>query len=419
MKARNILFAAALAALTLLSAGCKKQQQWRPEPGTLIRFRAESAPASQDAETKTSYSGAYFSVSGTRFERIDWVEGDMISIGYISAGGEDGFCVDKDHYKITSASVSSDAAYKSLATLAPVSGLYGAGGEGWGGNGLRWRNNTAHRFFATYPAVDFEDEEFRFEKNAAGDDIVVQVPYYYPPVQKVTNSGTKTVVFAGEDGNIELQSTVYAPDMKYAYMFANPADFYYGTTGSYFVPTESTINFAFYPHFTAFEFTAAAKEGDSFPLKGFVLSCADTERTDILSGMIYYTKVDGEENSWDNISKAGATSNTITVDFQEEITLTDSNPITFTVIARDNVDGYTYLRNLTLTFKVEIGGVTVNRSLKLSQYVDDGNGGTELVPMSFGKQLKHRIYGLRIPKDLIPDGWFEATDAGGYINQDW
>ena len=391
MKASRIISAAALAALVILGAGCKKSQ-WRPVAGELIQFRAVSAPE-KALDSKTVYSGEFFRVgegeNAPRFERIDWVEGDMITIAYLSHTQGTNFKIASDDYKITGVSDNGDQA--SYATIAPTGGPYGTEGEGWGGNGLTWQDNETHMFYACYPGVA-KDSDYTFKME--GGEIVATVPFDYPAVQVVTPSATN--------------ANVYLPDMTYAAMLYSQA----GDGISLPSGGDKVINLSFSPHFTAFEFQVAAKEGDSFTLKSFTLSSASEN----IAGRFLWTlgddgeddgddDDDDDDDDWYDAPVEGTVSKTVSVDFSSfNITLTDSQPITFTVFTRGEEDW----KDLTITFVIENGeGTTINRSLKLA---DAGKN-----YLRFRHHLKHRIYGLQIPLGLeLGTLWFETDGAGSY-----
>ena len=402
MKARVILIAAALTALTLLSAGCKKHSYWRPEAGKQIQFRATSDASHMTADTKTAYSGEYYTVGESKYERIDWVDGDMITIGYVSFGGNDGFHADADHYRITD--VTTDGRF-SKAKLSPVSGPYGVDGEGWGGNGLKWRDNTHHRFFATYPSVDLNGEHFKFD--IENNDLVVNVPYYYPETQPIKSTSTELITFDGEDN---VEATVFHPDMSYAYLFCNPAD-YYGTLGTdeEYLATGETIDLPFVPHFTAFEISAAAKEGDSFRLNSASIISGDTSRP--MTGMYIFQKVEpreGESERWDDLPLEGAVSQKAKINFTD-LDVDEDSPVVFTFLAC-SWNGFTKLvLSFNITFEdAEHVEHTVNRSIRLSYaYNSESNW------LWFSSSRKHRILNLRIPVEANAV-WFDGVSAGEF-----
>ncbi len=401
MKARITIIAAALSALMLLSAGCKKHSFFRIVPGEQIHFRAKSQPSTGDPGSRSVYSGQYFSVDGyaNQFERIDWEEGDMISIGYVSFGGPDGLCVEYDHYRLKD--ITSDGKSSFANTIEPTGGPMGL-------NGLNWRNNTHHRFLATHPAVDGDDDDFVF--GVVENEFTVKVPYRYPKTQIPLGTEEKTITFCGEDAT----ATVYKPDMSYAYQFCNPFDFYssrdlldekYTPADGMYLESGATINLPFEPHFTAFEFTAAAKEGDSFTLNSVTLTSSDEARP-LTGTYIFQLFNDEEDNSeyWTDVPKEGEVSYQAIINFTD-LTLSDENPIVFTYILNAKQD----FTNLTITFNITSNDVTFNRSLKL-QYANQ-----EWI--SFNGTLKHRITNLRVPVSIeLGTLWYASDGAGNYLD---
>ena len=383
MKAKAMQ-AAALAALVILGAGCKKLS-WRPVAGEQIHFRAVS-DFGKDPESKTAYSGEYFSVEGyqNKFERIDWVEGDDITIAYLSHTQGTNFIIASDDYKITG--VSNNNALESYATIAPTGGRYG-------GNGLKWQDNETHQFYACYPGVS-KDSDYAFE--LGGEGIVAKVPFDYPATQVLTRS--------------ESDENVFLADMKYAAMLHSDEEGISLPSGR-----EKVINLSFSPHFTAFEFQAAAKEGDSFTLNSFTLSSENT----FITGRFLWSMDPDDNNEWHDFAKEDATYKTASVDFTalnegDPLPLTDVQPITFTVLVccPDVAGGSSYLEDLTIIFNINKDGEPVNRKLKLAN-----NYGTYL---SFRHNVKHRIKGLRIPLEIGPGSlWFEGVDAGSYTDFPW
>ena len=399
MKASKIMISAALAALLLLSAGCKKHSFWQVRTGEQIQFAARSNISAGD-QTKVVYNdnnGEYFSVAtsdGTlKYEALDWVEGDDMTIGYIYVNAAGLGAEYSDYVVDPSTFIPASTSPVSKTKITPAAG-----------NGLKWQEGNVHQFYATSPAVP-ESDEFWFRPNAAGNNIDSQVPYYYPQTLDASNSEDMTV---GADGR------TFTENMKYAYLNS--------FEGGHAAPDASgTVTITLGPHFTAFEISACADGTADIPLKGFRLSSGD----DQLSGTFYlkYTIVDDDPSTdeneahtfWDNIPKENETSNAIYVDFSQiegGISLKPDTPVKFTVFAR----GGWYLDKITIGFDIEKDGATVNRSLKLQKRDSETS---PFYWMGFSSNKKHRIYGLKVPLSLTDDGWFEATDAGGYVNQDW
>ena len=400
MKARITIIAAALSALMLLSAGCKKHSFFRIVPGEQIHFRAKSQPSGDNTGTRSVYSGQEFTVEGTTYERIDWEEGDMISIGYVSFGGPDSLCVEYDHYRLKNITSSGKSSFAN--TIEPTGGPMGL-------NGLNWRNNTHHRFLATHPAVDGDDDDFVF--GVVENEFTVKVPYRYPETQVPVGTEEKTITFCGE----EATATVYKPDMSYAYQFCNPFDFYsreglldekYSPADGMYLESGATINLPFEPHFTAFEFTAAAKEGDSFTLNSVTLSSSDEDRP--LTGTYIFQRIEDEDHPdgerWTDVPKDGAVSYQARINFTD-LTLSGDTPIVFTYLLNSC---YSFSM-LTITFNITKDDVTFNRSLKLKDASDNW--------LWFSHNLKHRIKNLRVPVSIeLGSLWYASDGAGNYLN---
>lgn len=390
----------AITALVILGSGCKKSSFWRIRPGEQIHFVAKSQPTGGNAGTRTVYSGQDFVVDGDTYERIDWVDGDMITVGYVSYGGKDGLCAEYDHYRLSD--VYSDGKSSYAGTIQPAGG-------GTGANGLNWKDNTHHRFFASYPNVDSTDEDFIF--GLVSNELTIKVPYKYPEIQVPVGTEEKTIVFCGE----EVTATVYKPDMSYAYMFCNPFDYYsregvldekYTPADGAFLEKEATINLPFEPHFTAFEFSAAAKTGESFQLNSVTLSSADEDRP--LTGTYIFQRVEYEEDGvtrerWTDVPKEGEISYQARINFTN-LTLDDANPIVFTYF----LNSWYSFTMLTITFNITKDGTTVNRSLKL-KYANDNW-------VWFSYSMKHRIKNLQVPFRIeLGSLWFDSDEAGNYL----
>ena len=227
MKVRSIVMVAALAALTILSAGCKKHSFRATGP---IRFAISSAAPT----TKSAYSGE---IIGSK-ERIDWLEGDKIAI--FMAWGEDSLDPPED-YVIRDYSVGgiTTSGVKSVADVSPV------------GEALQWQDgdNKMYTFGALYPSPSVSSfVEGKWENKID----LYNLTLTYPAVQELTPKGDE-----GADALTLL------PDMKYAYMFAFPS-----------APVESTVgtvNLSLSPMFTAFEISIEAGDNDEVNLTQFRL----------------------------------------------------------------------------------------------------------------------------------------------------
>ena len=394
MKARTFSVIAALAALVLLSAGCKKYS-WRPEPGTQIKFRAVSAPSKPEEATKTVYSGQYYTLYSTPFEHIDWVEGDDMTIGYVYySDGEGEQLHGLSHGYIvsgvTSPNRSSDPSARSQASLTPA-----------GGNGMVWQDADHHGFYACYPDLKTKNpDDFVFD--IENGIVNYSLPLYFPAEQyPVSINGSATLTLLN---GTTIPCVSYAPDMQYAYMCGDNME-------NGFVDAGGAVNLLFDSNeFTYYEFCVDSEDAETLVINYFSITdsqnsiAGDFElKMDPLAGRDYRNAV-------------GNLSNTITFYFNEDkdpITLTKGTPILFGVFA-----GFYEGRNssqMTITFNLDNGDVPMNRSLKLQKKVGDSYDWID-----FPQQYKNRIYNLKVPQAIGPGAlWFDSSNAGGYDNEDW
>ena len=253
--------------------------------------------------------------------------------------------------------------------------------------------------------MDLEDEHFKFE--IENNDLVVNCPYYYPETQPIKSTSTELITFDGEDN---VEATVFHPDMSYAYMFCNPAD-YYGTVGTdeEYLATGETIDLPFVPHFTAFEITAAARVGDSFRLNSASIISGDKTRP--MTGMYIFQKVEpreGETERWDDLPLEGAASQKAQINFTD-LDVDEDHPVVFTFLAC-SWNGFTKLvLSFNITFKVaENVEHTVNRSIRMT-----GASNSESNWIFFNSSRKHRIQNLRIPIEANAV-WIDGVSAGEF-----
>ena len=138
MKHNHILTASLLGG-TLLLAGCVKEKSnddiYRPV-GSEIVFGAETEYDNGE-DTRTVYSGSDVTSGSTKYERIDWVQGDNMKI----------------FYKVGSAAAS-NGTYEvgSSITTAPTNKDSKADIFHSAGTKLTWGTGGDHVFTAVYPA---------------------------------------------------------------------------------------------------------------------------------------------------------------------------------------------------------------------------------------------------------------------------
>ncbi len=406
MKAKVIMTATALAALTLLSAGCKKHD-WRPDPGTPIKFRMKSN-MENPVETKKVYNnneGRYFSIEGTKFEGIDWEVGDKLSIGYVSA--ESGTpIIDVAEYQISEILSSSAISGSSVVSV-------GKAVPSEDGQGLFWHGGNYHEFYTTTlpPGFDVYDKdsytfEMKYDESINGYYPDTYLPYIYPYAFSASESDFMTK--NEDDGS-------YCENMQYAYI--------YSINNGKMIPRFGDIELTLTPHFTAFEITVKAKAGDTIPVNSFSLSSDN-----IIAGKIPYVSYvnpnydpqdpDSRSFNWKNDLTETDVSRQVTIDFSEQgiILVNDGenvNQLKFTFFT-----SHLAVTNATITFNINKDGNPVNRSLRLAYAPQEGD--TDINWISFSGGLKHRIYGLQIPLELTSESmWFEGTNAGSYTDFPW
>ncbi len=287
MKARSIVIAAALAALTVLSAGCKKHSFRATGP---IRF----AVSSTTPGTKSAYSG---DIIGSK-ERIDWVEDDKLAI-FMAWGSPETDIEGTEIRDYSVASISTDGV-KSKATVTPVD------------EPLQWLEDEdkLYTFAALYPSPSVAPfEEGKWENKLE----LYNLTLTYPAVQTLTPKGA-----TGADALTLL------PDMKYAYMYAFPTDPVASTAG--------TVNLSLIPVFNAYEISISAGDNDEVNLTQFRLVSNREDEPLACVRNLYTDDSHGESTS-------------ITVDLTGIKLVRDGAPLVFTVFSY--ADSY---QEITLEF---------------------------------------------------------------------
>ena len=328
MKNKSIRIAAfvlvGILSLCVMS-GCNKVFINHPEGA--IKFKASTSYKNGFA-TKTVYSGDGTYIGETlSVERIDWVEGDRIRIYSDKAITQDG----DENYADYDVTPTSNSGANSYATITPT-----------GGNGLYWGGEEdSNAFYSIYPSPS----SGAFSTTITGNVITATIP----EIQHYT-----------VDGNC------LRPDMNFAYMYA-----------AVMSEPSSSVTLSFKPMFTAFEFTIDSLDDDILELASFEMfseSCA-------LSGVISATLTAAATSESSTVQYAFSdTEENVRIDFENNLTITKGNPITFTVFALP-MD----LTNITVRFVSADGQY---KTLRLKQ-------NDEFVTFSACK--KYRITSLGIP----------------------
>ena len=147
------------------------------------------------------------------------------------------------------------------------------------------------------------------------------------------------------------------------------------------VEPESSVTLEFYPAFTAFEVTLKSKDQE-ITLKKVTLISTSTA----LSGS-YSATIAPNGGTVYNCPALSSTNGKVEYTFGSNTKITTDQSATFTILALPQ-----QLKDMTIDFEVEIGGLTAHRKLALS----DSNGNT----IEFNACSKHRIYGLAMPGDV-------------------
>ena len=200
-----------------------------------MKASVQFSATSNAAATRTAYSGQGETTSGKLTkERIDWVDGDKLTIYSPEAVVEYTTSVHSAEYEIVSHT--NDGA-RSKAVLAPS--VQSATGMA---NGLWWNNAAStHHFYARYPADPAKID---------GTSMTATIP----ATQQMKKDDTGA----------------WVPDMQYAYMFASATA----------TDTEAPVELDFYPEFTALQFEIGAGGNGEAKISSFTL----TSTSDVLAG---------------------------------------------------------------------------------------------------------------------------------------
>ena len=228
MAMKRMMQAVCLLALACgMLAGCKKDGG--------VKVSVQFSATSNSAATRTAYSGEGETTSGKLTkERIDWVDGDKITIYSPEALVEYTTSLHAAEYEIVSHTTDG---IRSKAILAPS--VQTATGMA---NGLWWNNAAAtHHFYARYPA-----DPAKIDDTAMAATI--------PATQQMKKDDTGA----------------WVPDMQYAFMFAKATA----------TDTEAPVELDFYPEFTALQFEIGAGGNGEAKISSFTL----TSTSDPLAG---------------------------------------------------------------------------------------------------------------------------------------
>lgn len=348
--------------LLLPVLACVKEEdlneKYRPE-GTEVVFSASTEYANGDG-SRTEFSGIEVSgapVSGVtpKFERIDWVTDDPMTIYYVNGSSTPTSAA----YQVSSVAPAGSNDQESHASIEPS-----------GNDRLTWGANANHVFCAIYPSAGYGGTAANLTRNGQGEFIASgSIPARQTVSQRTVNNVSK-----------------YLPDMKYGLMVAHKS-----ISGS---STASSVTLPFRPAFTALEFKfKIAGNDESYKIRQLKIHAG----SGYLSGA-YSVRVSssGDDTSWDNLSVPSGGSQ-ITVDFDmdgdgypEDIALGSVNEVSFTVLAVPST-----LSQVTLQM-VYANGST--KELPLKKSVNNSFVWEEFLP---GR--KYEITNYKVP--VVDGGW--------------
>ncbi len=352
-----------LSAVLVLCACGREDIVPTPSDGT-ITFGASSSWRNFP-DTKTAYSGELLTVSGSKYERIDWVPGyDRVRIVSNAASTSGG--ADYADYAVQAVSgTNASGEVESPAALSPVSG------------GLKWSGEEqAHYFYALYPSPTMTSEYERL------------VPEGYASVTMTTSGGTPAAAYSlvvpssqpyaalvrDEDNRLYE----YKPDMNLAYMSAAAK----ANAGVY-----DGVSLQFRPLVSTYEFTVMAADASAENLT--LTAVTLTSSAGYLSGS--FTTTVGPDGSFSAPELGSDKSNTVTVPVPagaDRKALSQSDGIRVTLFALPVEPDASETLTLDLTF-VDASNAEVHRTLPLVT--------TDNTPITLPAGMKLYVRSLGVP----------------------
>ena len=286
------------AGMLVLFPSCLKERNmdeiYRPEGSEIIFGVENEFENSETGETRTFFSGDdNYTVDSKKYERIDWVANDKMTISYQRSGKT----TQTGNYAVSSKSASNEISNASV--------------DHYGGTKLTWNGGSGdHYFYAMYPENKTGRNSFTPLSGEQGATITGTIP------------ATQAVTWNSSLGK-------YVPDMNYGFMAG------YAKVSS--TGTESRVTVPFTPAVTIFEFIL--KKGTGAPV---LVKSATLEATNLTGTFSFKLKGGSRakgEDWWNHtttgtdpttISGAG---NKITVTFPSPVTMSTTQALDFTVFA--------------------------------------------------------------------------------------
>lgn len=362
MKKISMLSALLCASLLSLTS-CVEENFETPTPandGDEIVFGARAG--FETPGTKTVYSGAYYTVDGKKFERIDWLdEQDAIQIYCPQAEGPN-----PSHYTVYHAK--DHDTQKDYAYLAKN-----------GESSLRWNGDDVHHFYAMYPSSDmFTADQATLAQGIVMDGTTLRgtVPGAQAPISIECADGLNWVA---------------QPNMNYAYMAAR----------STAKRTDGSVSLTFVPIVTAVQIQMTLDPESLDPITIAELRVQG-------SGIAGDFHADLSEDAWTSTypvcENDGSGTGIIQVPMWKDanpITLQPGQTLTFTVFLRPGAE----YSNLRVGYS-PTGGGYITKTM-----------GSEANPVALPQNLKTIIKGFKLPARYKKDEEMITVDASKWMTQ--
>ncbi|MBR3303809.1 MAG: hypothetical protein IKI67_06500 [Bacteroidales bacterium] len=346
-----------------------------------------------EQSSDTRYSGNFYSNGSSRYERLDWIIGDAITIVSDAAISNAEYTTNSSNF--SSISESSDIDKLPYAKYTVSSVVAGTGSNEYksyakiepskeapfSGNGLQWGSTSTHRFLSFYPSIGTDQSIY----HGAGminssSELYIQLGLKYPSSQKVKYLSSRTT------------SNYYEADMSYAYMYAGCK-----------ATVSSSVELSFKPAFTSFEFCLVKPATTSeIKVKKVTLSSIDSylSVSDYVSANIILPS-SGEAYLQLNSSDPSSMAKSIEVSFcdaggtviSDGVPLSETKPLEFTVLALPKD-----LTSVYITLDLDIAGNSVQRQLDLRRNESGAPNASEWLTIPAFSKV--RITNLLIPKSI-------------------
>ena len=386
-KRRTILFlaCAAIAGAALL-CGCSKS-----EGGIRLSGPVQFGMVSRGGQTTKTVYGDDVEKDGKKYQRLDWEAGDAITIASPQAVVQNDASETPAHASNYVISQVLDAVEGDPQRKAKVANE--------GANGLMYdeKYEGAYTFYGIYPKA----EAGVISLTDAGA-VSATIPASQTLGTTSTKSESKEYTVGEETTTLTVNYTVYAPDMKYAFM----------TAAETLTPVneQQTIPLTFNPAFTAFEFNVSSQD-DPIDLTEFEILSPDGDK---LAGTFTMTA------GGTDVSATGATSS-VKVDLSATEAIDGTNGLTFTVFTVP----VTNTNPLRIRFTSKDGEPETEggEAPTKTSYLDLKYSNNEAAGTNAGKAVqflaghKYRIHMLKLPSSqwkitIAPefDEWIQAEE---------